>query len=87
MVQQCEGLEALSVPFTKEEIDHVIKIILTDCAPGPDGFNGHLLKVCWDVIKEDFERLCDDFWDGKINIKCLNNSLISLIPKSSCQKR
>ena len=81
LIQKCQGLEELSVPFMKEEIDNVIKIILADRAPGPDGFNGLFLKVCWDIIKEDFYSLCDDFWKGAINLQCSNTSLITLIPK------
>ena len=54
LVHKCQGIEELSVPFTKEEIDHVIKLIPVDRPPGPNGFNGLLLKVCWGIIKEDF---------------------------------
>ena len=81
LIQKCQGLEELSIPFVKEEIDNVIKIIPTDHAPGPDGFNGFFLKVCWDIIKEDFYALCEDFWKGAIILQCLNTSLITLIPK------
>ena len=81
LIQPVPGLEDLSGPFTNEEIDRVIKLIPADRAPGPDGFNGQFLKVCWEIIKEDFYTLCQDFWDGKINLNCLNTSLITLIPK------
>jgi hypothetical protein len=40
------GLEAISTPFSKEEIDNVVKKIPIDKAPGPDGFNGCFLKTC-----------------------------------------
>ena len=69
LIQKCQGLEELSIPFTKEEIDNVIKIIPTDRAPGPHSFNGLFLKVCWDIIKEDFYTLCEDFWQGTINLQ------------------
>ena len=81
LIQKCQGLEEFSVPFTKEEIDNVIKIITAGRAPGPDGFNGLFLKVCWDIIKEDFYSLCEDFWKGTINLQCLNTSLIMLVRK------
>ena len=64
LITKFQGLEELSIPFMKEEIDNVIKIIPADRAPGPDGFNGVFLKVCWYIIKEDFYSLCDDFWKG-----------------------
>ena len=81
LIQEYPGLSELSKAFTTEEIDRVIKLIPADRAPGPDGFNGQFLKVCWEIIKEDFYTLCQDFWDGKINLNCLNTSLITLIPK------
>ena len=81
LIQKCQGLEEISIPFTKGEIDNVIKIIPADRALGPDGFNGLFLKVCWDIIKEDFYSLCEDFWKGTINLQYLNTSLITLIPK------
>jgi hypothetical protein len=47
------GLEDLSAPFTKQEIDEVIKCMPVDKAQGPDGFNGLFLKKSWNIIKED----------------------------------
>ena len=32
-------LESLSYPFSKEEIDSVVKALPSDKSPGPDGFN------------------------------------------------
>jgi hypothetical protein len=58
LFQRVYGLDYMSSPFTKEEIDKVIKSILVDKAPGPDGFNGMFLKVCLDIIGPDFYKLC-----------------------------
>ena len=74
-------LDCLIAPITKEEIDNIIKIIPLDKAPGPDGFNGMFLKKCWPLIKEDFYKLCQDFFDGNVNLESINNSYITLIPK------
>ena len=49
------------MPFTRQEIDNVIKEMPGDRAPGADGFNGTFLKACWRIIKEDFYALCDQF--------------------------
>lgn len=53
----------------------------TDKAPGPDGFNGCFLKSCWDIIAEDFYKVCRDFQNGVVDLISLNSSLITLIPK------
>ena len=39
-------LEGLVAPFTKAEIDNIIKRLPADKAPGPDGFNGVFIKKC-----------------------------------------
>jgi hypothetical protein len=62
------GLEDLSNPFSTQEIDAVIKFMLVDKAPGPDGFNGLFLKKCWPIIKEDIYALCFSFYEGKLDL-------------------
>jgi hypothetical protein len=54
IIKKCEGLDELTVPFSHEEIDKVIREMPADRAPGPDGFTGVFLKRCWPIIKEDF---------------------------------
>jgi hypothetical protein len=49
------------MPFSRKEIDDVIKAMPSDRAPGPDGFNGLFLKKCWPIIKHDFYRLVEEF--------------------------
>jgi hypothetical protein len=44
LISSTPGLEELSVSFITKEIDHVIKTMLADKSPGPDGFNGLFLK-------------------------------------------
>lgn len=50
-------------------------------ASGPDGFNEHFLKKCWQLIKPDYYRLCADFHSGQVNQQSINDSLIMLVPK------
>lgn len=54
----------------------------SDHAPGPDGFNGLLMKECWHIISEDFYRLCEAFWNCTVDLECINGSFIALIPKN-----
>jgi hypothetical protein len=58
---QAVPLLVLDDPFSKEEIDAAVKEMPSDHAPGPDGFNGFFMKHCWNIIVEDFYRLCEFF--------------------------
>jgi retron-type reverse transcriptase len=80
-IQPTQDLEELSVPFTKEEIDNVIKSMPVDKAPGPDGFNGQFLKSSWHIIKHDIYKLCDDFYEGNLDPESINMGHITLISK------
>jgi len=48
LVSDCsyDILEGLVAPFTKAEIDNIIKRLPADKAPRPDGFNGVFIKKC-----------------------------------------
>ena len=54
-----------------------------DKSPGPDGFNGCFLKSCWHIIKKEFYNLCQDFYNGSVNLQAINSSFITLIPKKN----
>jgi hypothetical protein len=75
------NLDSLVAPIPKEEIDRVIKFMPTDKTAGPDGFNGLFIKKCWNIIKGDFYKLCQDFFDCEINLDSLNESFITLETK------
>jgi hypothetical protein len=77
------NLESLAAPILKEEIDRVIKLLPPDKATGPDGFNGLFMKRCWDLIKDDFYNLCRDFFNCEVVLDSLNESFITLVPKSN----
>jgi len=83
LVQTREDLDSISRPFSTNDIDNVIKQMPPDKAPGPDGFNGFFLKSCWEIIKEDFYTLCCDFFNGSLDLQAINNSFITLIPKTN----
>jgi hypothetical protein len=61
---QPHDLSHLDNPFTEEEITNVIKEMPIHKEPGPDDFNGKFLKKCWDLVKEDFMKLVNDFYEG-----------------------
>jgi hypothetical protein len=81
--QPIHGLDELTKPFEKAEMDLVVKHMASDKAPGPDGFNGLFLKKCWSIICQDFYNLAHDFHAGKVSLESLNSSFITLVPKNS----
>jgi hypothetical protein len=81
LITPIPGLEELSTPFTKQEIDNMIKYMPADKALGPDGFNGIFLKSCWSIIKEDIYSLCFSFYEGNLDLESINMGYITLIPK------
>ncbi|XP_073353560.1 uncharacterized protein [Aegilops tauschii subsp. strangulata] len=81
LIQPIPGLEELSLPFSDEEINRVLRELPVDWAPGPDGFNGMFVKRCWPIIEKDFLRMIQDFYEGKLSLENINASLITLIPK------
>ena len=81
IIKKRNDLDQLTVPFSREEIDNVIKEMPADRAPGPDGFTRLFLKSCWHIIKEDFYKFCSDFFDGGLNLESINDGIITLIPK------
>jgi hypothetical protein len=78
---QNQYLQSIQGPFTKQDIDNVIKNMPSDKAPGPDGFNGVFFKKCWNIIKEDIYQLCFDFFNGRVELHAINSSFITLVPK------
>ena len=83
IIKRVEGLEELSAPFTHSEIDEVVRTMPNDRAPGPDGFNGQFLKSCWHIIKHDFYKLCDEFYNDNLDLTSINSGYITLIPKNN----
>jgi hypothetical protein len=74
------NLDSFVAPILQQEIDLIVQMIRTDKAPGPDGFNGLFFKKCWDIIKTDIYQLCQNFFEGNINLECLNECFIKLVP-------
>ena len=81
LIPRNENLGHLSDPITREEIDKAVAQMPQDKSPGPDGFNGLFFKKCWHIIKEDVYDLCNEFFSGQLDLKAINNSFITLVPK------
>lgn len=81
------NLEHLCIPFTDDEIDNIILELPYDKAPYPDGFNNLFLKKSWPIIRGDFYKLCHDFYHHQDDLKIINHSHITLVPKKDNLKR
>jgi hypothetical protein len=74
-------LSQLDSPFSIEEIDNIVKELPLNKAPGPDGFNGMFTKKCCPVMKGDFYDLINEFYVGQLDLRSINTSYITLVPK------
>jgi hypothetical protein len=81
LVQRHDNLDFLCNPFSIVEIDKVILDLPYDKAPRPYGFNNLFFKKSWHIIIRDMYRLCQDFYNHVADLKSINHSYITLVPK------
>ena len=65
-IQPDLDLSFLVNPFSKEEIDAVVKHLPSDKAPRPDGFNTDFLKKCWPIFCSEFYQFCSAFYNDSV---------------------
>ncbi|XP_029148790.1 uncharacterized protein [Arachis hypogaea] len=75
---------ALSHPPTSIKIYKALNSIGSLKAPGEDGFPAYFFKDNWDLIKVSFTSCIRFLWNQPSDIKSINQTLISLIPKVQC---
>ena len=76
-----EEAESLNRPITADEIEAVIKRLLTHRSPGPDGFTGELYKAFKEELTPILHRLFEKIQtDGRLPNSFYEASII-LIPK------
>lgn len=44
------------------------------------------MKKCWQIIENDFKRMCAQFASGNLDLTSINGSFIVLIPKKDSPK-
>lgn len=74
-------ISTLTMEFQLEEIKKVVMEVKVNSAPGPSGFGTFFFQKFWELIKGDLAAMFKDFWEGNLDIKCLNFSVITLVPK------
>ncbi|KAL4340013.1 hypothetical protein GQ457_08G033300 [Hibiscus cannabinus] len=68
-------------PFTDVEILAAFQDINPTKAPGIDSLPGSFFRQHWELIGPDILRLCHDLLSRKIDMSCVNATVITLIPK------
>lgn len=58
-----------------------IKRIDGESAAGPDGFVGCFYKACWNVLKADFCKAINEFFQGRELPKIWTRTMLVAIPK------
>jgi hypothetical protein len=81
LLERSVDLQNLELPFAKEEIDQVVRLLPLDKSPGPDGFNTNFIKKYWHIIAPDFYRLMEAFFEGNLCLQSINGSFIALVHK------
>jgi hypothetical protein len=81
ILEPIADLEDLILPFSNEKINEIVSNLESDKSAGADGFNTDFMKKCWLVVKEDFYKLCQGFFNHDVCLQSINGSYITLIPK------
>ncbi len=71
----------LDKPFTKEEVLGVVKDMVGDKAPGPDGYSMAFFQRCWDIVKNDVLAVFQEFYTHGTFERSINATFLALIPK------
>lgn len=87
LIQPVDDKHQLEAPFTKEEVEKVVSLLPNNKSSGPNGYSNEFIKGCWPLLAIDFFNLCEDFYNGEVCLRSINNSYIVLIPKKDGPQR
>ena len=76
-----EELENINRPFTSNEIEIVIKNLLTNKSPGPDGFTGKFYQTFREELTPVLLKLLQKIAEGGTLPNSFYEATITLIPK------
>ncbi|VFQ93666.1 unnamed protein product [Cuscuta campestris] len=80
LITQMDNSSLTSLP-DENEVKEDVWSLSADSAAGPDGFNGHFYKTCWEQIKVDCTKVVQEFFLGIPIPKICAQTTIILIPK------
>lgn len=76
-----EQKKILSKSVSADEIKKTMFSIISDKAPGPDGYTSHFFKKSWDVVGRDVINAVMSFFQSGKLLQELNSTIITLVPK------
>ena len=69
-------------PVSEQEISHAVNSMHPNKSPGLDGMSPFFFQKFWHVIRKDVINAVHDFFHSGHILKSINETMISLIPKS-----
>lgn len=83
-ILSAEHLAILEAPYTAEEVKEALFSIPGSKAPSLDGFGSYFYRDAWPVVGEDvIAAVLETLQSGRI-LKEVNDTKITLIPKTRC---
>ena len=76
-----EEIENMNRPITSTEVDTVIKNLLTNKSPGPDGFTGEYYQTFREELTPILLKLFQNIAEGGTHPNSYYEATITLIPK------
>ena len=76
-----EEIENINTPITSTEIETVIKNLLTNKSPGPDGFTDKFYQAFREELATIFLKLFQNIAEGGTHPNSFYEATITLIPK------
>jgi hypothetical protein len=77
----------LEKEFSEKEVKDAIFGSYAQGAPGPDGVSFLFFQTFWEIIKEYFLEIFDEWYNGRLDICRLNFAMITLITKEDDAKK
>ncbi|KAL2930273.1 LINE-1 retrotransposable element ORF2 protein, partial [Bienertia sinuspersici] len=81
-----EQQEDIMRAFTVQDVKEALFSMDGDKAPGPDGFGASFFKENWELVGPLIAEATLEFFQNGRMLKEINNTFISLIPKTQCPR-
>lgn len=73
--------DALTAPFSEDEVKSALRSMNRNSAPGPDGFSPSFFLVAWSTVRHQVMDFMNSFHSDAVQLERINRSYMVLIPK------